>query len=265
MDGAAAPWLAAALAVAAWWGATGALMWRVARADLHGLDAHRRSVALGTPLLAAGIAGVILSRDAAGPGGACAAFLSALAVWGWIELAFLSGIVTGPNRAAARPGRGRFARALGTVAHHEAALALGFAAVLAAAWGAAQWMAPATYAVLLAARTSAKVNLYLGVPRFTAQFLPRPLAHLPSHFGAARLNRFFPVSVTVLSGAALLLLERATGAGSAGAQAALALLGTLTALAALEHWMMVLPVRDDGLWRWATPAETAKTGETHGV
>ena len=264
MDGAAAPWLAAALAVAAWWGATGALMWRVARADAGGIDAHRRSVALGTPLLAAGIAGVILSRGAAGPGGACAAFLSALAVWGWIELAFLSGVVTGPNRAAAVPGRGRFGRALGTVAHHEAALVLGFAGVLAASWGGAQWMAPATYAVLLAARTSAKINLYLGVPRFTAQFLPRPLAHLPSHFGAARLNRFFPVSVTLLTGAALLLAERAAGAGTPGAQAALALLATLTALAALEHWMMVLPVRDDGLWRWATGGST-KTGETHGV
>ena len=48
------------------------------------------------------------------------------------------------------------------------------------------------------------------------------------------------------------------------AQAALALIATLTALAALEHWMMVLPVRDDGLWRWATGGST-KTGETHGV
>lgn len=265
MDGAAAPWLAAALAVAAWWGATGALMWRVARADRSGREAHRRSVALGTPLLAAGIAGVILARDAVGPGGACAAFLSALAVWGWIELAFLSGVVTGPNRSAAVPGRGRFVRAVGTVAHHEVALALGFAAVIAAAWGAAQWMAPATYAVLLAARTSAKINLYLGVPRFTAQFLPSPLAHLPSHFGAARLNRFFPVSVTILTGAALLLAERAASAPTPGTQAAFALTAMLTALAALEHWLMILPVRDDGLWRWASgPAET-KTEGTHGV
>ncbi len=265
MDGAGAPWIAAALAVAAWWAATGALMWRVARADRAGPEAHRRSVALGTPLLAAGIAGVILSRDAVGPGGACAAFLAALAVWAWIELAFLSGIVTGPNRAPAAPGRGRFWRALGTVAHHELALALGFAAVIAAAWGAAQWLAPATYAVLLAARTSAKINLYLGVPRFTAQFLPSPLSHLPSHFGAARLNRFFPVSVTLLTGAALLLGERAASAETPGAQAALALTAMLTALAALEHWLMILPVRDDGLWRWITPARTTETGGTHGV
>ena len=57
--------------------------------------------------------------------GAYIAFLSALAIWGWIELAFLSGIITGPNRAPCPPGApgwDRFWRAVGTIAWHEVAL-----------------------------------------------------------------------------------------------------------------------------------------------
>jgi putative photosynthetic complex assembly protein 2 len=51
---------------------------------------------------------------------------SALAIWGWIELAFLTGLITGPNRAPARPGVPeweRFMRAWGTIAYHEMLLA----------------------------------------------------------------------------------------------------------------------------------------------
>ena len=33
-----------------------------------------------------------------------------------------------------------------------------------------------------------------------------------------------------------------------------ALLAALTALALLEHWLMVLPLPDEKLWRWMIPA-----------
>jgi putative photosynthetic complex assembly protein 2 len=42
-----------------------------------------------------------------------------------------------------------------------------------------------TFAVLFFARISAKLNLFFGVPRINTEFLPRPLAHLPSHFRRA--------------------------------------------------------------------------------
>ncbi|MDZ7599695.1 MAG: DUF3623 family protein [Desulfobacterales bacterium] len=42
-----------------------------------------------------------------------------------------------------------------------------------------------TFAVLFFARVSAKLNLFFGVPRINTEFLPRPLAHLPSHFRIA--------------------------------------------------------------------------------
>ena len=245
----AAPLWAAGLALAAWWGGTGALMWAVARADAGGAEARRRLVVLAVPMLAAGVGAVIVTRGQVGPGPAAAAFLGALAVWAWIELAFLTGVVAGPSRDPGVPGPGRLRRAWAVVKHHEYALAFGLGVVAALHGpGVATW----TYAILFAARVSAKLNLWLGVPRFDPRFLPRALAHVPSHFGPKRLNRLYPVSVALLTCGAIALGMAAEAGGPRAA--GLALLAALTALAALEHWLMILPVRDDGLWRWATPA-----------
>jgi putative photosynthetic complex assembly protein 2 len=64
-------------------------------------------------------------------------FLAALALWGWIELAFLTGVITGPNTAAARgvPEWERFMRAWGTVAYHEMLLVGADDRALVASWG----------------------------------------------------------------------------------------------------------------------------------
>ena len=48
------PWLAVGSALFIWWASTGAILWRVTRADLQGRDAHLWSVLLGLPLLLAG-------------------------------------------------------------------------------------------------------------------------------------------------------------------------------------------------------------------
>ncbi|MEM8537955.1 MAG: DUF3623 family protein, partial [Pseudomonadota bacterium] len=41
---------------------------------------------------------------------------------------------------------------------------------------------------------------------------------------------------------------------TAGDAAGFALLAAITALALLEHWLMVLPLPDAKLWRWMLPA-----------
>jgi putative photosynthetic complex assembly protein 2 len=62
-----------------------------------------------------------------------------------------------------------------------------------------------TFAVLFAARISAKLNLYLGVRKINVEFIPEHLNHLPSHFRTARMNWLFPISITGLSVAAAYL------------------------------------------------------------
>ncbi|MGL6211329.1 MAG: putative photosynthetic complex assembly protein PuhE [Paracoccaceae bacterium] len=254
------PWLAAGIALFAWWFATGAILWRVRVADNAGPDAHALSVFLTAPIFAAGVALAHASLPDASSNGAYLGFAATLCLWGWIELAFLSGIITGPNRDACppfAPQSERFRRAVGTIAWHELALIATLLALAYASQGAENQTALYTFTLLFAARISSKFNLFLGVPRINTQFLPRPLRHLPSHFRFARMNPLFPLSVSGLTAATALLLDRTINATTPGDTTAFALLTTLCALALLEHWFMVLPLPDEKLWRWMLPA--AKT------
>ena len=119
------PWIAALSALFLWWFSTGIIIWRVKRADNEGRDAHLWSVILGLPLLLGGFGAMhhTLGNDTAT--GAFVAFVAALAIWGWIELAFLSGIIAGPNTRPCPPHAPlweRFLRACGTIAWHELTL-----------------------------------------------------------------------------------------------------------------------------------------------
>ena len=256
------PWLAALVALFLWWFSTGVILWRVRRADNGGPDAHVWSVLLGLPLLVAGVLGINATTADASPFGVYMAFLSALAIWGWIELAFLSGIITGPNNRPCPPGASeamRFFRAVGTIAWHEALLALTTLLLWRMAWAEPNHFGFLTFAILFAARISAKLNLFFGVANINTEFLPAPLAHLPSYFRRAPMNGFFPVSVTALCFAAGCWMERLAAADARGATAGYALLTALTLLALLEHWFMVLPLPDQKLWRWMIDPPAPKT------
>ena len=251
------PWIAAFLALFVWWFSTGAILWRVRHADRAGGRAHLMSVVWGLPLLVGGVYGLGATLTEATVPTTYAAFLSALALWGWIELAFLSGVITGPNtRPATAYARGwnRFQQATLTILWHEAALIAALGLLAHAALNAANPFGLYTFAVLFFARASAKLNLFFGVPRINIQFLPHPLAHLASHFRVARITAFFPFSVSLLTIASALLLERAINATTPGAAIGFALLTCLAQLAVLEHWFMVLPLPDEKLWRWMIPA-----------
>jgi putative photosynthetic complex assembly protein 2 len=259
------PWIAALLALFVWWFSTGAILWAVRRADNAGPRARLVLTGLTLPLLAIGIWGFMVTLNSTGMVAVYGAFLSALAIWGWIETAFLTGVVTGPNShdcPADTPEFERFIRAWGTIAYHEMLLV----GVLAAMWiyghEAANSFGLWTFTVLFFARVSAKLNLYFGVPRINTEFLPQALGHLASHFRIQRLNWFFPVSITVLTFATACWLERLIGADSAGAITGYALLTAITALALLEHWLMVLPLPDAKLWRWMLPAPKTSTAKT---
>jgi putative photosynthetic complex assembly protein 2 len=259
------PWIAALLALFVWWFSTGAILWRVRHADRAGGAAHLMSVIWGLPLLVGGIIGLGLTLDDTAVPAIYTAFLSALALWGWIELAFLSGVITGPNTAPAPAfarGWNRFWQATLTILWHEVALIVALALLTYAAWTAANPFGLYTFAVLFFARASAKLNLFFGVPRIHTEFLPRPLSHLASHFRHARMNWLFPISVTLLTFAAACWLERAVTAPTDAAQAGHILLAALSLLALLEHWFMVLPLPDQKLWRWMLPDSPAATDPT---
>lgn len=215
-------------------------------------------------LTAAGVValgGVALARHVAAdttPRGAYLGFAAALAVWGWHEMSFLMGVVTGPRRVPLPRGTigwARFRMAAATLIWHEIALAATAVALLALTWGQPNQTAAITFAALFALRLSAKFNIFLGVPNLTVDFLPAQLSYLKSYFRVAPFNPLFPVSVAVATTAAVLLAEAAAASDTA---AGLTMLATLIALGVLEHGFLVLPVPDAALWRWAM---TTKAGQ----
>jgi putative photosynthetic complex assembly protein 2 len=269
----ASPWIAALFALLLWWMSTGAILWLVKGAEARHRDRRIAAVLIGLVVAFAGVAGAFRSLDDPSPAGAYLAFVSALAIWGWIEFAFLSGIVTGPNTAPLPPIRGewdRFVKAWGTVTYHELLLLAALVLLFAASRDAANTFAFWTFAVLFFARISAKMNLFFGVPRIHTEFLPRALSHLPSYFRRGNVSALFPVAITALSFATACWLERTATATTPGATVGFALLAALSALALLEHWLMVLPLPDEKLWRWMIPApkthdKRTLTEDPHGL
>lgn len=235
-------------ALLVWWASTGIALWVV------GLTGERpRGTLLGAALLLAGsLAALAATAGDATVAGAYAAFTAAILVWGAQEIAFLTGWITGPRRAPCPAGATGWARtgyAVQAVIWHELALAASGLAVVAATWGGANQVGAWTYGILFAMRISAKLNVFLGVPNLTENFLPAHLRYLKSYFGRAPMNGLFPVSVTA-STVALVILARGAGAADPFEAAASILLATLVALALLEHWFLVLPLPVEALWAW---------------
>ncbi len=187
--------------------------------------------------------------------GAYCAFTCALLVWGWHELSFLTGWVTGPRQRAADPGvRGwpRFVQAVAAILWHELAILASGALIAAITWDAANTVGMATFAVLWVMRISAKLNVFLGVRNLSIEFLPPHLAYLASFFRKRAMNLLFPLSISASTVVAAWMVLEALDAAPGGAFAAGQLLVvTLLVLAILEHWLMVLPFNPTALWRWA--------------
>lgn len=184
-------------------------------------------------------------------------FTAALAVWAWIEVAFLTGYVTGPSEepcpANAR-GWDRFTRALSTLLWHETAIIAGFALVLLFASGPGGFAAIGAYAILLVMRLSVKINIFLGVPRPPFAFLPTHLRHLGTYFRTRPVTAFFPLSIGFSTLLTAYLAYRAYTSIPLTEAASFALLAALAAFALLEHWFLALSIASENLWRWVLPA-----------
>ncbi|WP_390911150.1 putative photosynthetic complex assembly protein PuhE [Pseudosulfitobacter sp. SM2401] len=250
------PWIAAIIAVFAWWFFTGLILLVVRKSDAGDSVAHARSVLLGVPVLALGFAGLVVSSATLSVMNVYVAFLSVLMIWGWIELAFLAGIITGPETRPCPTGLSgwaRFKRAFNTLAYHELLLLAVLLIVLVISAGAENAFGFWVYLVLFSARISAKLNLFFGVPRINSEFVPVPLKHLKSYFRQAGVTVVFPIGVTFLSLTTACFADRLFASDAPATTVGFALLTALAALAALEHWLMVIPLPDAKLWRWMLP------------
>jgi len=242
--------LPAAVAVFTWWLTTGAILYL----DRLPAATFARSLFAASILALIAFVGLAATRADATPTGAYVAFICAVLIWGQQEMCFLMGYVTGPRRSACPPGcRGlrRFGYAVQVMIHHELALLVVGAAVVAVTWGGANQVGAWTYAILWVMRLSAKLNLFLGVRNLGEEFLPPHLAYLKGYFTRRSMNLLFPVSITLSTLLAIELVQAAWVSAAPFEVTAFGLLAALTVLAIFEHWVMVLPLPTAALWRWA--------------
>ena len=243
---------ALACALFSWWLGTG-LVFLIERGVR-----ERPRAAIGAIVAIGGLSlfGVVQSSRMAQAMGAYVGFASSIGLWGALELSFLTGLVTGPRRHACAPGcRGvrHFGHGVLALLYHELALAACGLLVAALCWNSPNPYAACTYGVLWVMRESAKLNLYLGVANPAVELLPRRLAHLACYFGRRGLNAFLPVSIVAATIVDVVLVRRALAdSASPLYQTGGILLAALLALAILEHLLLILPIRADALWTWAT-------------
>lgn len=238
-----------------WWASTGAVIvlnrmpptfapWSFAGATLLTLGA---------------VACIHQSTQDSSVAGAYAGFTCAIVLWGWHELTFLSGWITGPRRVALSPGAApwqRLREAVQVLLWHELALIATALLLWTLCSDSANPVAAWTFVLLYAMRVSAKLNLYLGVRNLALDFLPPHLVYLGSYFRQRRFNALMPVSL--LAGAAATAgLIAAAAQSQGGLRVSFVLLASMLVLALVEHLMLVLPLQPSALWRWALKREPA--------
>ena len=209
-----------------------------------------------TALLAASIAGAWYSMHTQGTVPSYLGFACVIAMWGWHELAFLSGWLIGPRREALSPGLGtysRFVQSLQAILHHELGLLLNFGLLIWLQVGHPNHVAVCTFALLWIMRLSAKLNLFIGVPQLGEQYLPRHLEYLGSYFQRGKVGWFFWASITLAALVWLWLVAQAV-MGTVAVSTGWVLLATLLALAIIEHLLMMFPLQLQHLWGWAMGA-----------
>ena len=242
--------LPAIYAVLVWWFTTGLILF------LDGLRpaTFRWSLGSASAVLLVAIYAMHGSAGDASVAGAYTGFTSAVLVWGWLEMSFLMGIITGPRKRACKDtcaGWSHFIHATQAIIYNEIATLVGAGLVVALTWRLPNPCALWTYLVLWSMRLSAKLNLFLGVPNLGDKFLPPHLLYLRGFFKKRRMNLLFPLSVTVATVVAVKLIQQLLAAADSFAITAHALVASLLVLAIIEHWFMVIPLPSERLWNWA--------------
>lgn len=234
----------------AWWLTTGLILY------LDGLPprTYRWSLSGATAGMAASFYGLAASGADTSVGGAYIAFSCGLLAWGWQEMSFLMGFVTGPWKKpcpAGSTGWRRFGYAVQAILYHELAILAMAAAVVLVTWSKPNQVGTWTFMILWGMRLSAKLNVFLGARNLNENWLPEALRHLESFFARKPMNLLFPVSVSFATVITTQLADKALDSGVDDfTVTGYTLLATLMALAILEHWFLMLPLPFAALWNW---------------
>lgn len=240
--------LPALFALVVWWASTVAIIW------LDGLPqkTFKYSMIGATVVFALSLWGLNWSAEDTSVTGAYYAFTFGLLAWGWQEMSFYMGYVTGPRKQPCPEncrGWPHFVHAVQTSLWHELAIIVAAVVVVSLTWGAPNQIGMWTFMVLWWMHQSAKLNVFFGVRNLNEEFLPEHLEFLKGFLNKRSMNLLFPFSVTISTVITVLLFAWAFADGASQFEmAGYTFLGVLMALAILEHWMLVLPMPSGAIW-----------------
>lgn len=238
----------ALVAIGLWWLSTVVILYRsgLSRASFG------RTLAGATGCALIGMYALVISRDDVSPAGAYLAFVGAVSFFGWHEVSYLFGFVSGPRPRECPDdcsGWQRFVSGVKTCLYHELAVVATVALLAVYTWDAPNKIGLWTLVVLWLMRWSAKMNIFLGVPNLHVEFWPEHLAYLKSFTRVRSMNALFPWSIIVSSTFVVMLVAAAVEAApGSGERTGAVLLATLLGLATLEHWFLVLRLPDELIW-----------------
>ena len=247
--------LACAFAAMCWWIGTGVILWL----DRLPPKTFKWSLSGWTILLLLSFWGVYQSMQQVSVFNAYLGFGSVIVMWGWHELTFLTGWITGPRTIALQPGStgwSRFTQSLNVILYHEVALLINLALLWMIQGDYPNHIALCTFSVLWFMRVSGKLNLYFGVPQNGAQVLPNHLSYLGSYFPTRSITTWFVLSFMSALGVWLWIIFQ-TQVGLIEATTGWVLLASLLGLGILEHAMMILPWPLERIWGWALSPKRA--------
>jgi putative photosynthetic complex assembly protein 2 len=245
-----------AYALCLWWFSTGLIFYL----DQLPVRTFRWSMAGATALLGASLYVIWMTGPDTSSWGVYAAFTAGVLAWGWQEISLYTGYVTGPRKhrcEAGCSGWRHFGHAIGVNLWHEIAIILVAAVIAILSWGNENQWGLWSYLLLWVMHLSARLNVFLGVRNVSEEFVPAHMEVLKSFLTRKPMNLLFPVSVTAGTAAAVALFHQAFTAADAGEITGFSLLAALASLAVVEHWLLMLPLPVEKLFRWSLPGRNA--------
>ena len=168
----------------------GLLIWWVSTCLILFLDGlpkrtFKWSMAAATMVLAGSLYSLAVSANDTSVTGAYIAFTSGVLIWGWLEISFYMGYVTGPRTRHCHHACGgwrHFGHAIMASLHHEIAVlaACRPASFVSDAGTARTSSAPGPSSSSGGCTKALGLNVFLGVSNLNAEFLPDHLAHIRS-------------------------------------------------------------------------------------
>jgi putative photosynthetic complex assembly protein 2 len=235
----------AAYAVIFWWGATAAIIFLNFQSEL-------RPMLFWTSFSLAAASFWLLwrQRNDETVRGAYIGFTGGTLIWAFVECSFYTGYIVGPRvRPIFRigPSWASFLGAIHQSLYHEL-LVLGLAAAISfVAYRSKNKFGLYTFLVLWLMHQSTKINVFLGVVNINKQFVPDTVEQITQYMTIASMNWAFPFSITICTIVAYRILSRVHTATSRFVKVGFVLVGVMSILGLLEHWLLVLPL-DKTLW-----------------